>query len=308
MLESPPKSLQDLHELFLELSLQPGVYRLGDKTMAALRGLLAQPKKAAHQTITELAEQFDVSPATLTRLARRLAFSNFNQFQELFKDSLSTGQGSFYSAQATRLLRPGSPADNADPGNRAMQRLRQLAQENIQNIQSVIHNLDSEEFIAAAQTIATAQQVRLHGKRQYSALAQFLVYGLSLIRPRVSLLDPNHLGIAEGLAQMQAGDVLITASVRPYTKEVLQVSHHAAQQGITLITLTDHQHSPMAQIADFAFLIPCQSSFYSNSISAYFVFAESLLNQVAWALGDQAMQSIKSIESNIQALKIETQH
>lgn len=307
MLTSAPKTLQELNELFLEINLQPEEYRLGNKTMAALRGLLAQPKKAAHLTITELAQRLNVSPATLTRLARRLAFNSFNQFQELFKDSLSTAQGSFYSSQATRLLQPNTQIQDEDQSPQALSRLRQLAQENIQNIHSFIHNLDIEDFVAAAQTIADAHQVRLHGKRQYSALAQFLVYGLSLVRPQVGLLDPNNLGIAEGLAQMNAGDVLITASVRPYTKEVLQVSRHAAERGITLITLTDHQHSPMAHIAQHTFLIPYRSSFYSNSISAYFVFAESLLNQVAWTLGDKAMQSIKSIEDSIQTLEIETQ-
>jgi|SRR5690625_629475 len=308
MLTTPPKTLDDLNELFLAISLKPAPYRLGEKTMAALRGLLARPKNAAHQSITELAQQLDVSPATLTRLARRLAFKNFNQFQELFKDSLSTAASTpFYSTQASRLIQPSQQPNGDLPASAyALQRLEQLANENINNIQGFLHNLDPEAFQQGAAAIAQAPRVRIHGKRQYSSLAQFLTYGLNLIRPNASLLEPSNLGVAEGLAQMQPNDVLITASVSPYTQEVLQISQHATEKGITVITLTDHQHSPMAHTAKYTFLIPYQSSFYSNSISAYFVFAEGLLNQVAWELGEQAVDSIKRIEEHIQTLNIET--
>lgn len=307
MLNTPPKNLEDLNQLFLNISLQPSEYRLGEKTIAALRGLLAQPKKAAHSTITELAEQLGVSPATLTRLARRLAFGSFNQFQELFKDSLSTINTTFYSTQAARLIQLDQHLNKAQSATSlANQRMQQLANENIQNVHHFLQSLDNHTFLQAAKDIAAAPRVRIHGKRQYSSLAQFLTYGLKLIRSNISLLDPSNLGIAESLAKLETNDVLITASVNPYTQEVLNVSRQAAKMGITLITLTDTKESPLAHLATHTFLIPFQSSFYSNSISAYFVFAEGLLNQVAWELGERAVQSIKQIEEYIEALKVET--
>ncbi|HLR29079.1 MAG TPA: MurR/RpiR family transcriptional regulator [Paenalcaligenes sp.] len=310
MVKSPPTTLEALHELFLHIQAQPDEFRLGEKSMASLHGLLTHPKDAAHGSITELAVQFDVSPATLTRLSRRLGFESFNQFQELFKNSLSTRQAPFYSTQASRLLEPRLHRLNANrstsPSHQASQRLEQLAHENINNIHGFMQQLNNKQFQLAAQAIAQAGQVRIHGKRQYSALAQFLCYGLTLIRPYVGLLEPNNLGLAEGLAQLQPDDVLITASVNPYTREVVQIGQQAAAQGVTLISLTDHTLSPLAESASFAFAIPVQSSFYSNSISAYFVFAEGLLNQVAWELGPQAIESIKNVETQIQNLKIET--
>ncbi len=307
MVDSPPNTLEALHQLFLHIKNQPTEYRLGEKTMASLSGLLTHPKDAAHGSITELAEQFDVSPATLTRLSRRLGFDSFSQFQELFKNSLSTHVTPFYSTQASRLLEPRhEPQDPTPPCRQAHQRFEQLAYENINNIQEVLQQLDSEHYLQAARAVARAPQVRIHGKRQYSALAQFLCYGLTLIRPQVGLLEPSNLGVAEGLAKLSPGDVLITASVSPYTREVLHIGQQAAAQGITLITLTDHELSPLCEAASFSFIIPVQSSFYSNSISAYFVFAEGLLNQVAWELGPQAIESIKNIEMQIQNLNIET--
>src|SRR5690625_1414196 len=102
MVNSPPDTLEALHNLFLDMQTQPNELRLGEKTMASLRGLLAHPKDAAHSSITELAEQLDVSPATLTRLSRRLGFTSFNQFQELFKNSTSTRPASFSSTQSRR--------------------------------------------------------------------------------------------------------------------------------------------------------------------------------------------------------------
>src|SRR5699024_8027963 len=95
MVKSPPTTLEALHELFLHIQAQPDEFRLGEKSMASLHGLLTHPKDAAHGSITYLAVQFDGRPATLTRLSRRLGFESFNQFQELFKNSLSTGRRRF---------------------------------------------------------------------------------------------------------------------------------------------------------------------------------------------------------------------
>ena len=57
--------------------------------------------------------------------------------------------------------------------------------------------------------------------------------------------------------------------------------------------------------ARHAFFIPHRSSFISNSIGAYVVFSEGLVNLVARALGDKAVRALERQESFIDALNIE---
>ena len=302
-----PHDLLSLEQLATQIRQQQAPIRLGEKTRAALSGLLRHPKNTALLSITELAQQLDVNASTLTRLAKRLGFSGFAEFQRLFRDSISLPNPTFYSHQASRQLQHwGSSALFSSAADTTQQRLEQLATENINNIQHSITALSPPHLAAAAQAIASAKRVRIHGVRQYSALAQFMAYGLSLIRSDVARLDACSLGLAEGLAQLEPKDVLISASVSPYTQEVLIIHEHARQAQLTTISLTDHAASPLAINTDYAFLIPYHSSFFSNSISAYFVLAEGLLNQVAWELGSSALEAIHKREQLIAALNIET--
>lgn len=295
----PPFDLASLENLANQI-------RLGTKTRAALRVLLAHPENTALLSITELAQRVGVNPSTLSRLAKRLGYSGFAEFQRVFVHSVAPPAPAFYSLQASRHLQLWS--EGAVDFHASQQCLELLAWENVRNIQQSIEQLRIAPFLEAAQRIAQAKRVRVHGVRQYSALAQFLVYGLGLIRSDVAHLDGCGLGRAEGLAQLDPQDVLISASVRPYSQEVLDVHNQAVQAQLTTISLTDYSSSPLALSADYVFLIPCQSSFFSNSISAYFVMAECLLNQVAWELGQTAFEAIQKREQLIAALNIESKY
>lgn len=173
---------------------------------------------------------------------------------------------------------------------------------------TILHDLllSPEDLRGAARMLAKAKRVRIHGLRQFSALASFVCYGLSMIRTDVALLDAQGLGVAEGLAQLQPGDVVIVTSVSPYTRSVAEAAVAAAQSGLSVIAITDTLASPLVSPATHAFLIPHESSFFSNSMGAYLVFCEGLLNLVATHLGKRALQALERRERLITALGIET--
>lgn len=302
---TPPLDVNSLHQLAIEIKQNKSSVRLGVKAMQALGSLLAQPNKTAFLSITQLAAQQNISPSTLTRLVKRLGFQGFADFQRLFRESLTQQSNPFYSTQALKLFDQDTPTFPVSTPLAPKQHFDLLAQKSIQNIESLNQNLPENELLLAAKCIAKAKRVRTHGMRQYSALSQFLCYGLGLIRADVGLLDACGLGAAEGLAQLDKNDVLITASVSPYTKEVVAISEQANKAGLTVISLSDHLLSPLSIAAHYAFLIPCQNHFYSNSISSFFVFAEGLMNQVARELGDSALQALSKREHFLAELHIE---
>jgi DNA-binding MurR/RpiR family transcriptional regulator len=181
----------------------------------------------------------------------------------------------------------------------------QLARESIGNIERCLSQLAPADLRDAARLLANARRVRIHGLRQFSALASFLCYGLGMIRTDVALLDTQGLGVAEGLAQLQPGDVVVVTSVAPYTRSVAEAAAAARHAGLSVIALTDTLASPLVPHADHAFLIPHESSFFSNSMGAYLVFCEGLLNLVATQLGKRSLQALERRERLITALGIE---
>ena len=281
---------------------------LGGKAHAVLAKLVERPEEVAVRTITELAASLDVNASTLTRLATRLGYAGFVDFQRVFRDGLAQRHHHFYSQQAERLVAGVSARvpGRAEAVSAEVETVVQLARESIHNVEGLLAQLSGADLKAAAKVLAEARRVRIHGLRQFSTLAGFLVYGLGLIRTDVGLLDPQGLGVAEGLAQLQRGDVVVVTSVAPYTHSVADAAVAAAEAGLTVIAVTDTRASPLVAPARHSFFIPHESSFFSNSMGAYVVFCEGLLNLVATHLGKSALQALERRERFITCLGIES--
>ncbi|CAH0445107.1 hypothetical protein LMG10661_01428 [Ralstonia syzygii subsp. syzygii] len=304
----PPRSVDGLRELILRIGRDEADVSLGSKAHTVLAKLLERPEEVAVRTITDLAASLGINASTLTRLSTKLGYTGFADFQNVFRDSVAQRHRHFYSQQAERLVagkkarQQGAQAGGTSP---EVETVARLAQESISNVEQCLSQLSPADLRDATRLLADARRVRIHGLRQFSALASFVCYGLSMIRTDVALLDAQGLGVAEGLAQLQPGDVVVVTSVAPYTRSVANAAVVAKQAGLSVIAITDTLASPLVPPADHAFLIPHESSFFSNSMGAYLVFCEGLLNLVATRLGKRSLQALERRERLITALGIE---
>lgn len=300
--KAKPDNLQQLRDLVINIKRGNATIKLGPKTLAVLGRLVEQPEIVATNTISELAQQLNINASTLSRLARSLGYRGFAEFQRLFRDEMTSSNSRFYSGQAVRLLNEKISQPSSD---NYLNAVIQLSQESVNNIEKCIAQLNSKELHNVASTIAKARQVRVYGVRQMYTVANLLVYGLGLIRSDVNLLGSPGQNEAENLAHMRKGDVLLVSSVSPYSRSIAETAAVAQKYGITVIAITDYRTSPLVANADLAFFIPHQSSFISNSIGAYIVFCESLINLVAKELGAKAIRSIERQEQLIANLRVE---
>jgi DNA-binding MurR/RpiR family transcriptional regulator len=303
-LAGAPRSVDGLRELVVRIGRDEAGLSLGGKAHAVLAWLLERPEEVAVRTITDLATALDVNASTLTRLSTKLGYTGFADFQSVFRDSLAQRHRHFYTHQAERLVSGQKTGAHAE-GSPEVDVVAQLAHESIGNVETFLARLSPADLRGAATLLADAPRVRVHGLRQFSALASFLCYGLGMIRTDVALLDAQGLGVAEGLAQLQPGDVVVATSVAPYTRSVAEAAVAAAEAGMTVIAITDTLASPLVPPARHAFLIPHDSSFFSNSMGAYLIFCEGLLNLVATHLGKRSLEALSRRERLITALGIE---
>lgn len=272
---------------------------LGGKALDALAKLVDAPEQAAVRTITELGDQLSVNASTLTRLSKKLGFAGFNDFQNVFRQAIADDERYFYSRQAGRLL-SAMPAGDENIGV-----FERLARETAANIDGFMAQLDTATLTEVASQLASARRVRVHGVRQYHAFASFLAYGLGMLRSDVALLDASQLGAAEALAQLEKGDVVVVASCAPYTRSIADVAETAAACGLEVVAITDTRASPLVAPSRHAFFIPHASSFFSNSMGAYIVFCEGLLNLVARKMGKSALSALAHREELIAGMRIE---
>lgn len=296
---SVPRTIEGLRNLALQIARDEAEVSLGAKAHAVLARLVDMPEQAAVRSISELGELLHVNASTLTRLAKRLGYAGFGDFQDVFREAIADDQRYFYSRQVGRLLTAGyGSRENTGV-------FEQLAEETAANVRGFVSQLDPEALRAGAGRLAAARRVRVHGVRQFHALASFLTYGLGMLRSDVALLDAPRLGVAEAIAQLEPGDVVVVASCAPYTRSVARVAEVAARNGLDVIAITDTRSSPLAGPARHTFFVPHASSFYSNSMGAYVVFCEGLLNLVARELGDRAAAALTERERLIVEMNVE---
>lgn len=294
-------NLDELKSLIVAINRGESDVRLGSKTMRVLDTLLQNPNDVALHSISDVAGHVGVNASTLTRLATRLGFQGYTEFQAMFKRNIAAATP-FYSEQGKRLL--GNQAGSAH--GKATQTLEQVAEDSVRNIQGTVAGLDPQTMSEAARQLARAPRVSLYGLRQFHGIVSYLAYGLGLVRTDVNLLDAHALGVAEGLSTLRRNDVLVVASVAPYTRAVVEVAKAARDNGIAVIALSDRLSSPLVTHAQYAFQIPHTGHYISNSLAAYLVFCEALVNLVAQQLGSQGLQALQHREAMIERLNIET--
>ncbi|MFC0339893.1 MurR/RpiR family transcriptional regulator [Paracoccus niistensis] len=293
----PPRTLAELRALAVAVARGDGPVALGSKARTALVRIIEMGSDPALLSITTLADSLSVSPSTLTRLARSLGYAGYPAFQQvLLSDSLGTGASSFYSRHAHAALEGGSSQGAC---------AARLCRENQANIERFIEMFDEGSFAAAVEAIIAAPRVMVHGIRQFHSVASFLVYGLGMIRSDVALLDSNNQGVAEGLAMLGAKGVLISTSCAPYSAPVVRVAAEAHRLGLTTIAITDRATSPLAGGARAAILVPHETSFLSNSVGAFIVAVECLINACAAARPDSAREALRARDGMIERLSME---
>lgn len=295
---TPLATLDELRSLLQGPGKDGDQVDLGARTRAALAAMIDQPQQAAVHSIAELSEWLGVNPSTLTRLAKKLGYGGFSEFQDVFRRAITDDVHHFYSRQASRLFQPEMAAVES------LGVMATLAREATANIAGMLERLDHTALEAAAEKLATAHRVRTYGLRQFYSFACFVGYALGMLRSDVALLEGPRHGVADAIAQLDAGDVLVVASCQPYTRSTVATARVAASHGLSVIAITDSYGSPLVPIAAHSLFVPHASSFYSNSMAAFTVTAEGLLTLVARRLGDKALAALEHREALIAEMNV----
>lgn len=293
----PPASLHELRELLARIYAGTADIQPGPKSTKTLAGLLDKPADTAVSSISELGQRLGVNPSTLTRLAKTLGFAGFPALQALFRAEL-TNPSEPFSHRASRWL------DSVPSGEPTLDTLQQVTRDELNNLEVLASHLDPQVIDAVAGEMASARAIRVHGARLFYSLASFNAYCLGLVRDRVSLLDDTGTGLARGMLDMQAGDLLFVMGVAPYTRSSIALAQLAANEGMQVVALTDAYSSPLAQHADHVLITTTSGAFFANNMGAAFILSEALLLQTATRLGRKAVERLQRHEALVNGLDI----
>jgi DNA-binding MurR/RpiR family transcriptional regulator len=261
---------------------------------AGARYVLDRPRDVALLSMREQARQAGVQPATMTRLAKRLGMEGYDEVRELYAAAVRDGGLGFAGKAGVQLVSQKLKGDRA------------LAADMLKSIGRQIERLTTpaslDRLVAAARALAAARRIYCLGLRSSHSVAWHLHYVLTLVGDRSVHIDGIGATGADPLARATNRDILLVASVMPYTRLTVELAEYAVRRGIAVVAITDSEVAPLAQIAQDVIVVPTESPSFFHAMSPAFAVAEVLGAVIAGRGGEAALASLRHSDGHLAAL------
>lgn len=266
---------------------------------SAARYVLDQPNDVALLSMREQARQAHVTPATMTRLAKRLGLNGYESLRSLYADAIREGQVGFASKAGLQVASQKTKGDQA------------LAAEMVATLKGQIDRLAQPDQLArlaaAAELLANAKRIYCLGLRACYPVAWHLHYILSLLSDRTVLLDGAAAVGPDTIRSAGERDLLFVASIEPYTRATVELASYASQMGVPIIAVTDSRLSPIARLADEIVLIATDGPSFFHALTPAFVVSEILGALVAGRGGEASLEALRRTEAQLAAMHVHWQ-
>ena len=250
--------------------------------------ILSHYPMAALGSITILAKAALVSTPTVVRLAQKLGYKGYPDFQASLR-------GEVEAMLVTPLTKHAARGGSVPDGHI----LTRFAESVVANLQATLNQIDDAEFDAAVALMADpARRVFTLGGRITHAMADYFASLMTVIRPGVTLLSDNPATWPPVLLDLQPGDVLLVFDIRRYENAVLQVAEMAREQGAEIILITDRWVSPAASHARYTLCCHVEAPSAWDSNAVLMVLVETLLAAVqntTWAGTEPRLRRLEDL-------------
>jgi DNA-binding MurR/RpiR family transcriptional regulator len=267
---------------------------MSGQLQAGARFVLERPRDVALLSMREQARRAGVQPATMTRLAKHLGMEGYDRVRELYAAAVRDGDIGFAGKAGAQVASQKLKGDEA------------LAADMLRSIGKQIERLAApdrlDRLVSAARTLASARRIYCLGLRSSHSVAWHLHYVLSLVGEKSMHIDGIAATGADALARATSRDVLLVASVLPYTRLTVELAEYAVEQGMAVVAITDSEVAPLAQIAQHAVIVATDSPSFFHAMSPAFVVAEILGAVIAGRGGDDALATLRHTDEHLAAL------
>lgn len=245
------------------------------------------------QSITRLAEIAEVSTPTVIRLARKLGFEGFPDFQNAMRDEV-----------AARIKQPLAKfrAAREEARDHIISRFAEAASANINR---TLDRLDLAEFDNIAALLSDpARRLHLLGGRITRSNAHYFYNHLQIIRPQVTLLDSSPSAWPQALLDMDRQSTVVIFDIRRYERELEKLASLAVDQGANIVLFTDAWGSPIERCATHTIRAMVEvPSAWDSTLAINFII-EALIADIQTRSSETSADRIAALENMIGATRI----
>ncbi|WP_448378887.1 MurR/RpiR family transcriptional regulator [Fervidobacterium sp.] len=257
-------------DMFTILSYKHGALTKKEEIIA--RYVLENAEEVIHMSITELSELLHVGEGTIVRFCQKLGFEGFHSFKIFLAKSIPNGKNENEIFSSEDIL-------------------SKIKSNHVNAIEKTYELLKSSKDILAkcAEKIATCNKLYTVGVGASGATALDAYYKFMRIGINTFFSQDPHLAAME-IATSKSEDVLLAFSQSGSTSVIVDLAKLAKENRVTVIAVTGHMRSPLANVADYVLLTPIREApFESGAI-------RSKISQlhVLEALFEMTKQNIKA--------------
>lgn len=245
------------------------------------RFALEQPNDLALGTVATVAEATEVQPSAMIRFANALGYKGFSEMQQVFRGHLLERSDS-YRERIDQMRRKQASGARAPASV-----LHQLVGESVTELEHLEESISQADMKAAVKLIAAAPRIHVLAQRRAFPVAGYLAYALSQLEMRTHLLDGTGGMLRESLSSIAPGDVLIAASFRNYSPDVIEAATWASKLGAHVIAITDGPLSPLKASATVCLELADDSSKPFRSLVAPLCLAQALVVSIGHQLAER---------------------
>jgi len=252
------------------------------------RFALEKPDDLALSTVAAVAEANEVQPSAMIRFANALGYSGFSEMQQVFRGHLVERSSSSYRERIDQLRVQQRNGQREPSGV-----LGQLVGDAVAELGQLESHFDPARMAAAVQLLAGATRIHVLAQRRAFPLAAYLAYALAQLELKVHLLDGAGGMLAQSLRCLAPGEVLVVASFRDYSPEVIAAAEAAHARGIAVVAITDGPLSPLVAPSQVCFEIGDDSTRAFRSLVAPMCLAQALVVSTGHKLAEAPAAATK---------------
>ncbi len=203
--------------------------------------LLEQPTAPLELSITELAEQARVSPATVTRFCRLIGYAGYVPFRVGVASDF--GRGDAQQSWSADIGRAFNPSD--EPG----EVLRALLHAHSLSLSATAEQINLRQVESIARSVVACRHLDIYGIGGSGGMAKELETRMYRIGINSHAWQEVHDGLTSAALQDE-NCVALAISNTGRTEETIEMLSQAKSSGAYTVSLTSSPTSPLARIAD----------------------------------------------------------
>lgn len=271
----------------LRTAISANYAELSDALRIAADYIAENQVEIATRSLRAVASASGVSPASYTRLARALGYSDYEALREQARAELSRRDTDTFQDRARRLQ---SDADQP--------LLPRQVEACLNNIKALVEDIDPQELEAAVECLERSRKIILIGALASAGFTDYFAYLAKWFDDRWVTAGRNGATLGSTLAGVSSADTVIIVSKHPYAHRSVRAAEVAAASGAKVIVLTDSHAFPGLQFADFHFIQRTESPHFFSSYAATLVLIETITGMLVARAGSEAEARIQNVDKH----------